>query len=144
MGEVTRPSSPSVPCSLLHFLSCRGGSSGIKGCLELRDVGLCEGQKLLRLDLVVVVLVDLTEHGINILVRDGQTDMVLLEETNEEFAKLAAVQPLVAIVVILTEVAGHLRLEGRGVLNEVVQFGVGGIKLTLLEIASVDLHICLQ
>ena len=60
--------------------------------------------QLIGLDLVVSVLVDLSEYGVNVLISDWKMDFVGLEECIQELSQLLPVQEPVCVLVELCKV----------------------------------------
>lgn len=77
-----------------------------------------------------MVLVDISEHGIDVLVGDGHANVVACEEISIELAELASVEVRIAIVVVLIEVLHHILSEASLVLLESLQLSEGGIKFS--------------
>ena len=60
--------------------------------------------KFVRLNLIVSVLVNLSEGRVDVLVSEWHMDVVSLEEALKELAKLFSVQVIVTVTVELFEV----------------------------------------
>ena len=95
-------------CSLRLLLLLASVQSSRKVLDEAADERDGKLNQLLRLDLVVMVLVDISEHGIDVLVGDGHANVVASEEISIELAELASVEVRIAIVVVLIEVLHHI------------------------------------
>ena len=121
--------------SLLLLLLAGSGTTCGRLCVrELSDETANEDlgkiDELVWLDLVVMVLVDISEHGIDVLVGDGHANVVACEEISIELAELASVEVRIAIVVVLIEVLHHILSEASLVLLESLQLSEGGIKFS--------------
>ena len=79
-----------------------------------------------------MVLVDISEHGIDVLVGDGHANVVASEEISIELAELASVEVRVAIVVVLIEVLHHILSEASLVVLESLQLSEGCILFSFL------------
>ena len=124
----------------LLFLLFGVGHAG-SGISELShkatDEDLGEGGELLGLNLVVVVRVDRTEHGVDVLVRDGHTNVVTSKEVVEELSELASVQERVVVIVVLGEVLHDLLSELSLIIVEGLELGEGSLELSFLEVCWV-------
>lgn len=105
---------------------------------ELADENLGKCNQLLRLDLVIVVLVNRAEYCIDVLVSDRNADVVLTEEVTEELAKLATVQESVTIGVVVAEVLLHLLAELLLIALEAAKLCEGCLELAFVEICRID------
>ena len=127
---------------LLLTVAGSGTTCGRRCVRELSDETANEElgkvDELVWLDLVVVVLVDISEHGVDVFVGDGHANVVTSEEILNELAELASVEVRIAIVVVLVEVLHHFLSEASLVLLETLQLSEGGIKFSFLEVCWVD------
>ena len=105
---------------------------------ELADENLGKCNQLLRLDLVIVVLVNRAEYCIDVLVSDRNTDVVRTEEGTEELAKLATVQESITVGVVVAEVLLHLLAEPLLIALEALKLCEGCLKLAFAEICRID------
>lgn len=105
---------------------------------ETTDENFGEGSELLWLNLVVVVRVNAAEHGVDVLVSDGHSDVVVTEEVAKELAELTPVQESIVVVIVLREVLHHLLGELRLVTIEGLELSKGGLEFTLLKVCWVD------
>ncbi len=95
------------------------------GIHEMHGVGF----ELIRLDLVVLVQVDLSEDGIDVLISDWEVDLVLGKELMQEFSEFLSVKETVGVFVeggevnvnFLLQVVGNL-LEIGKLLNDLLGF----------------------
>ena len=94
--------------------------------------------ELVWLDLVVVVLVDRSEHGVDVFVGEGHANVVTSEELSKELAELASVEVGIAIVIVLIEVLHHFLSEASLVLLEALELSERGFKFSFLEVCKVD------
>ena len=91
-----------------------------------------------------MVPIDRAEHGIDVLICDGDFDVVLAEEVAEELAKLAAIKGSVGVSIVVLEVLLDLLAELLLVSREGLKLGQGSIELTGSEIGRIDIHrVCL-
>jgi len=72
------------------------------------DENTSETLELFKLDLVVTVLVDLSEDGIDILICDWSTNVVLAKELGQEKSEFFAVKAVIFISVIFLKILGDL------------------------------------
>lgn len=131
--------------SLLLLLLAVAGSGTTCGRLCVRELSdetaneeLGKVDELVWLDLVVVVLVDISEHGVDVFVGDGHANVVTSEEILNELAELASVEVRIAIVVVLVEVLHHFLSEASLFLLETLQLSEGGIEFSFLEVCWID------
>lgn len=54
-----------------------------------------------------MVLVDGSEHGVDVLVSDRDANVVLGKELIEELAQLTSIEESIAIIIVLSEVLLH-------------------------------------
>ena len=85
-----------------------------------------------------MVLVDGSEHGVDVLVSDWDANVVRTEEIDEELAELAPVKPGIAVGVVLVEVFHNFLAQLFFILLESVKLGLGGLKLTFTEVCGVN------
>ena len=127
---------------LLLLLAGCGTTCGPCSVRELSDETANEDlgkvDELVWLDLVVVVLVDRSEHGVDVFVGDGHANVVTSEEISKELAELASVKVRIVIVVVLLEVLHHFLGEASLVLLEALELIEGSIKFSFLEVCWVD------
>ena len=105
---------------------------------ELTNEGAGEGLQLLLLDLVIVVGVDRPEHRIDVLVGDGDANVVRVEEVGEELAELTPVQVRIVVAVVRLEVLGDLRVELGAILVESLDLVEGRLEFALAKVRRVD------
>ena len=120
---------------LLLLASVQSSREVLDEAADERDGKL---NQLLRLDLVVMVLVDRAEHSINVLVGDGDADMVFAEEVHEELAELAPIEERIAVGIVRAEVLLDLLSELSVVSLESLKLIDGGLELAFLEVCRVD------
>ena len=85
-----------------------------------------------------MVLVDGAEDGVNVLISDGDANVVTSEEIDEELTELAPVEPGIAVGVVLVEVFHHFLAQQFFILLECVELGLGGLKLTFTKVCGVN------
>ena len=85
-----------------------------------------------------MVLVDRSEHGVDVFVGDGHANVVASEEASKELAELTPVEERIAIVVVLLEVLHHFLSEASLILLEALELSEGGLKFSFLEVCWVD------
>ena len=88
-----------------------------------------------------MILIDGAEDSVDVLVRDGNLDVVLAEEVTEELAKLLPVKELVAIVIVLLKVLHHFFCEGILIALELLQLVEGLFEFSFTKFATIDLHL---
>ena len=126
--------------SLFLLLFCAGHPLGcaIELVDQVADEELGEADQLLWLDLVIVVLVNRAEQGVDILVRDWHANVVTSEEVGQELAKLASVQVRVVVVVVLLEILHDFFSELSLVIVELLKLVEGSLEFSFSEVRWVD------
>ena len=85
-----------------------------------------------------MVLIDGAEHGVNVLVGDGDTNVVTSEEIVEELTELAPVKPGIAVGVVLVEVFHNFLAQQFFVLLERNELSLCCFKLAFTEVCGVN------
>ena len=127
--------SSSLRLLLLLLASVQSSRKVLNEAADERDGKL---NQLLRLDLVVMVLVDRAEHSINVLVGDRDADVVFAEEIHEELAELTPIEERIAVGIVRAEVLLDLFSELSVVSLESLKLFDGGLELAFLEVCRVD------
>ena len=94
--------------------------------------------EFLRLDLVVSVLVDFSEHSINVLVCNWEMNLVGSEELMQELSEFLSVQVAVLVYVELYEVLMYLLCEMVCHISEVSQSLQDGLQFLLCELVCLN------
>ena len=63
--------------------------------------------EFVKLDLVVLVFVDLSENCIDILESNREVDLVLLEELSQKLLQLLSVEESTVVLIELSEILSH-------------------------------------
>jgi len=87
------------------------GQGSVEELDHFLDENGSKALELLKLDLVVTVGINLSEHGIHILVRHWSANMVLAKELNQEETKLFTIKSVILVGVVLLEVLCDLLFE---------------------------------
>ena len=105
---------------------------------ETTNKNLSKVNELVGLNLVVMIRVNRSEHGVNIFVGDRHANVITSKEVAKELAELTPVQERISVVVVLLEVLHHFLCKPSLVLLEAFKLSEGSVKFSFLKVCWID------